>query len=193
MSRRSIEDMSTNVVAIVPNVRPEPPDELTPEQAKEWRKIVNRMPVDMVGAEIHPLLTQSHRQRARRHSLVEGCKLRPFRAPRVGDNRADVGRRRTGHGAVGHQQTRASLLREVFLVGGVAAGGCARGALDVLVPVAQERHIVERRWEQGVRPIGAEIGFAISHGKPPGCTQEEALPLAGFRVLCLQAPFFGAR
>jgi hypothetical protein len=29
--------------------RPEPPDELTPEQAEEWREIVGRMPVDWFG------------------------------------------------------------------------------------------------------------------------------------------------
>ena len=36
--------------------RPEPPDELTPEQADEWRAVVARMPVDWFGREIHPLL-----------------------------------------------------------------------------------------------------------------------------------------
>ena len=36
--------------------RPEPPDELTPEQADEWRAIVGRMPVDWFRREIHPLL-----------------------------------------------------------------------------------------------------------------------------------------
>ncbi len=36
--------------------RPEPPDELTPEQAEEWRAVVARMPVDWFGRELHPLL-----------------------------------------------------------------------------------------------------------------------------------------
>ncbi len=36
--------------------RPEPPDELTPEQAEEWRAVVSRMPVDWFGREIWPLL-----------------------------------------------------------------------------------------------------------------------------------------
>ena len=36
--------------------RPEPPDELTPEQADEWRAVVARMPVNWFGREIHPLL-----------------------------------------------------------------------------------------------------------------------------------------
>ena len=35
---------------------PEPPDELTPQQAEEWREIVDRMPVDWFRREIHPLL-----------------------------------------------------------------------------------------------------------------------------------------
>ena len=36
--------------------RPEPPDELTPEQVEEWRAVVARMPVDWFRREIHPLL-----------------------------------------------------------------------------------------------------------------------------------------
>ena len=38
--------------------RPGPPDELTPEQADEWRAVVGRMPVDWFGREIFPLLLQ---------------------------------------------------------------------------------------------------------------------------------------
>ncbi len=36
--------------------RPDAPDELTPEQAEEWRAVVDRMPVDWFGREIWPLL-----------------------------------------------------------------------------------------------------------------------------------------
>jgi hypothetical protein len=38
--------------------RPKPPDELTPEQADEWRAVVRRMPVAWFPREIHPLLAQ---------------------------------------------------------------------------------------------------------------------------------------
>ena len=55
MSRRSIEDKMTNVVAIVPNKRAEPPDELTPEQQKEWDKITEQKPHDWWGASL-PIL-----------------------------------------------------------------------------------------------------------------------------------------
>lgn len=36
--------------------RPEPPEELTEEQAEEWRAIVNRLPADWFPRETHPLL-----------------------------------------------------------------------------------------------------------------------------------------
>ncbi len=36
--------------------RPEPPDELTPAQAEEWRAVVTRMPVHWFPREIWPLL-----------------------------------------------------------------------------------------------------------------------------------------
>ncbi len=36
--------------------RPDAPDELTPEQAEEWRAVVDRMPVDWFRREIWPLL-----------------------------------------------------------------------------------------------------------------------------------------
>jgi hypothetical protein len=43
-----------NVVSIVP--RPEPPLELTDEQATEWRAVVSRMPADWFPRETHGLL-----------------------------------------------------------------------------------------------------------------------------------------
>ncbi len=46
---------SMGVVQGIPQ-RPKPPDELTQEQAEEWRAVVTRMPVDWFGREIWPLL-----------------------------------------------------------------------------------------------------------------------------------------
>ena len=52
--RKSAAELS--VIAGIPQQRPEPPDELTPQQAEEWRAIVGRMPVDFFGRETWPLL-----------------------------------------------------------------------------------------------------------------------------------------
>jgi hypothetical protein len=38
--------------------RPDPPNELTDEQAVEWREVVNRMPADWFGRETHGMLAQ---------------------------------------------------------------------------------------------------------------------------------------
>ena len=38
--------------------RPEPAQELTADQAHEWRAVVNRMPADWFGEETHALLAQ---------------------------------------------------------------------------------------------------------------------------------------
>jgi hypothetical protein len=38
--------------------RPEPPAELTDEQAEEWRAVVNRLPADWFPRETHQLLSQ---------------------------------------------------------------------------------------------------------------------------------------
>ncbi len=38
--------------------RPDPPEELTPEQAAEWSAVVRRLPVAWFPREIHPLLAQ---------------------------------------------------------------------------------------------------------------------------------------
>lgn len=48
--------------------RPDPPEELTDEQAFEWRAVVNRMPADWFPRETHGLLVQycRHRVAARR-------------------------------------------------------------------------------------------------------------------------------
>jgi hypothetical protein len=38
--------------------RPEPPEELTPEEAIEWRAVVDRLPADWFPRESHQLLVQ---------------------------------------------------------------------------------------------------------------------------------------
>lgn len=38
--------------------RPEPPEELSDEQAEEWRAVVNRLPADWFPRETHGLLSQ---------------------------------------------------------------------------------------------------------------------------------------
>ena len=38
--------------------RPDPPADLTPEQAHEWQSVVNRMPADWFPRETHALLVQ---------------------------------------------------------------------------------------------------------------------------------------
>jgi len=53
---------SAAALAVIPpqslQVRPEPPADLTAEQAIEWRAIVDRMPADWFTRETHALLAQ---------------------------------------------------------------------------------------------------------------------------------------
>jgi hypothetical protein len=49
---------SLAVVASLPEHRPAPPDDLTEEQAEEWRAIASRMPADWFTRETHPMLAQ---------------------------------------------------------------------------------------------------------------------------------------
>ena len=51
---------SLNVVdsGIVSAKRPEPPEELTPAQAAEWRAVVGRLPVDWFPRETHAMLAE---------------------------------------------------------------------------------------------------------------------------------------
>ena len=51
--------------------RPEPPDELTDEQAIEWRAIVNRLAADWFPRETHPMLVQLCRQIVRARRLAQ--------------------------------------------------------------------------------------------------------------------------
>lgn len=55
-SAASLSVIPSSVVEIVP--RPEPPDELTDEQAGEWRAIVNRLAADWFPRETHSVLAQ---------------------------------------------------------------------------------------------------------------------------------------
>ena len=56
--RKSAEALSTSVISIVPGKRPEPPEELTPEQAETWRATVGRMPVGWATPELWPMICQ---------------------------------------------------------------------------------------------------------------------------------------
>ena len=51
--------------------RPEPPEDLTDEQATQWRAIVNRMPADHFPRETHQILTQLCRQIVRGNHLAQ--------------------------------------------------------------------------------------------------------------------------
>jgi hypothetical protein len=51
--------------------RPEPPEELTDEEANEWREIVNRMRPDWFPRETHPLLVQLCRLIDRARTLAQ--------------------------------------------------------------------------------------------------------------------------
>jgi hypothetical protein len=75
MPRRSAASMA--VVPLMMKPKPEPPVELTEEQAVEWRAVVDRMPADWFARETHALLSQycRHVVRARRLAgLVDGFK-----------------------------------------------------------------------------------------------------------------------
>jgi hypothetical protein len=58
--RKSSNSLSTvvSLPGVVPGQRPEPPAELTPEQAATWRAITGRMPSDWFQPESWPLLAQ---------------------------------------------------------------------------------------------------------------------------------------
>jgi hypothetical protein len=57
MARKSAAALSV-VRALPQERRPEPPEELTAEQAEEWRAIVSRLPVEWFQREGHALLAQ---------------------------------------------------------------------------------------------------------------------------------------
>ena len=49
-------------MAVMPGDRPKAPDELQPDEAAEWNRIVDRLPTDWFPAETHPILIQLCRQ-----------------------------------------------------------------------------------------------------------------------------------
>ena len=49
---------TASMMAVMPGDRPAPPDELQPDEAIEWRKIVDRLPPEWFPVETHPLLIQ---------------------------------------------------------------------------------------------------------------------------------------
>lgn len=53
---------TASMMAVMPGDRPAPPDELQPDEAAEWNRIVDRMPPDWFTAETHPVLIQFCRQ-----------------------------------------------------------------------------------------------------------------------------------
>lgn len=55
ISAESLAVVPSSVIAIP---RPPTPNELTDEEAEEWRCQVNRMPADYFGREVHPTLIQ---------------------------------------------------------------------------------------------------------------------------------------
>jgi hypothetical protein len=55
-SAASLQVITSEGLAVI--TRPEPPEELTDEQAHEWRCIVNRLPAEWFPTETHGLLSQ---------------------------------------------------------------------------------------------------------------------------------------
>jgi hypothetical protein len=66
--RKSGASLSVAVTNL-PGQRPEPPKELTKDQAAEWRAVVGRMPADWFTRETHPLLVQFCRHVCRSREL----------------------------------------------------------------------------------------------------------------------------
>jgi hypothetical protein len=62
MAARGRKSAASTEIVIASNVevinRPQPPNELTIEQAVEWRAVVDRMPADWFPRETHGMLTQ---------------------------------------------------------------------------------------------------------------------------------------
>lgn len=62
MAARGRKSAASTEIVIASNVevinRPRPPNELTAEQADEWRAVVDRMPADWFPRETHGMLTQ---------------------------------------------------------------------------------------------------------------------------------------
>jgi hypothetical protein len=61
---------SLSIVSVLGNERPAPPEDLTDEEAKEWRAIVGRMPADWFTRENFPLLVEYCRHVVRARDLA---------------------------------------------------------------------------------------------------------------------------
>lgn len=70
MPRKSAAELSLVAVRGAPE-RPKPPDELTEDQATEWRAVVERMPRDWFPRETQGLLVQYCRHVVRARTLAE--------------------------------------------------------------------------------------------------------------------------
>jgi len=57
MSRRSAASLAVPAAALVPGKRPDPPDNLSSEEAKVWNGVVGSMPPDWFTPEMWPLLS----------------------------------------------------------------------------------------------------------------------------------------
>jgi hypothetical protein len=60
-----------SIESVLGNERPAPPDELTEEEAEEWRAIAGRMPHDWFTRENHPLLAEYCRHIVRARDLAQ--------------------------------------------------------------------------------------------------------------------------
>ena len=58
-------------IALVPAQKPEPPEELTLEEAEEWKRYVGRMPADWFTAEVQPVLVELCRHRCLSRKAAE--------------------------------------------------------------------------------------------------------------------------
>ena len=67
--RKSAAELSA--LTVLPGQRPEPPSELTDEQAAEWRAVVARMPTDWFPRETHQLLAQFCRHAVMARTLAD--------------------------------------------------------------------------------------------------------------------------
>jgi hypothetical protein len=76
--------LTPSVAELRGDARPEPPEDLTEEQAVEWRAVVDRLPTDWFSRETHGLLSQYVR-----HVVTAGASpgssksWTPWRTPRV--------------------------------------------------------------------------------------------------------------
>jgi len=68
--RKSAASLSVAAVTHLPNQRPEPPADLTQEQADEWRAVVGRMPVDWFPRETWELLANYCRHVVKARTLA---------------------------------------------------------------------------------------------------------------------------